>query len=96
MKKDNIKIKYDNDESYIDDIMNIIKGFDSYQYIKDKLLIILNSIDKDIKYIELNFDDDIYQYLDIYLYGGCYGFNYDGKNYPFLLLFFTTKIISIT
>ena len=86
-------IKYDDDNSYVDDIKEIIKDFDSYQFINDKLDIILKSIDKDIRYVSLNNDDDIYQYLDIVLYDDyhVYGFDYDNKNYP-LLSFRCNKI----
>ena len=84
-------IKYDDDNSYVDDIKEIIKDFDSYQFINDKLDIILKSIDKDIRYVSLNNDDDIGK-LYIKLNGGFYGFNYDEKNFP-LISFYTDLII---
>ena len=85
-------IKSDDDCKYSDMVNLLIKNFDSYDYIKDKLDIILKSIDDDIDYVDLNTDDDIYNYLDIYLNDNIvYGFNYDGKNYP-LLSFSCDKI----
>ena len=85
-------IKFNDDDKYSDMIKLLINNFDSYNFIKDKLNRIINSIDDDIDYIDLNTDDDIYKYLDIYLNDDIiYGFDYDGKNYP-LLSFRCNKI----
>ena len=81
-------IRYDNDESYLKDIKDIIKDFDSYEYIYKQLNIIVSSIDKDIK--EIKYDDENYE-LHIYVYGAFYGFNYDYKNYP-LISFYCEKL----
>lgn len=85
-------IKYDNDESYVDDIKEIVKDFDSYQFISDKIDIIIKSIDSNIKSIIYDDTDEIYHKLHIDLYDDkCYAINYDGKNYP-LISFYANRI----
>lgn len=86
-------IKYDDDKSYVGDIKEIIKNFDSYEFINDKLDIILKSIDNDITEITYyDYENDDIGKLYIKLNGGFYGFNYDEKNFP-LISFYTDLII---
>lgn len=75
---------------YIEINMNdIVKKFESYEYIGEKIDMIINTIKDNIKKIII--DDD--KNLHIYLYdGGAYGINYDYKNYP-LISFDCEKIM---
>ena len=87
-----ISVNYHNDESYVEIINNLIKNFDSYDYISDEINRIINVIDKDINDIILDDSDDDEIKLIINLYTvNNYGFNYDFKNYP-LLSFMSDKI----
>ena len=85
-------VEKDVDGSYVDEIENLIKYFESFQFCGDDFMLIVKNIDNQIRDVKLVKDDDIYDKLDIYLHHDYnYAFNYDFKNYP-LFSFYCNKI----
>lgn len=81
----------EDDVNYVEIIKSIVNDFDSYQYISNKLNIILQEIEDDIDYVD--FSDDMYKTIQITLNDDIvYAFDYDNKNYP-LLSFNCNKIV---
>lgn len=72
--------------NYFSKIMDVIKkDYDNYNDIKDKLEIILKTIESDISNITIVDDYEVGKEFIINLNNhNFYGFDFDGKNYPLL------------
>ncbi len=78
----------DDYDTILKEIIDVIKTYDNYNLVEEKLNIIFNTIKNSIKKIRI-YEDDII----IYLYDSyCYGINYDYTNYP-MFSFYTESIL---